>query len=192
MASKWWNRCGKVSLIRGHHIYMYECIWTWIIKEKLILETDKTARNKHDDHAVQGWTWYQARSLFYFQALRHLEVPCHCQCTIVCLCWVDPPETCITHTLHCTCMYATNTKLAKSTVVNNPAIVSEARNCKPSVTKLASTLHTLLWLLQLCMTPRVKSISLIAKFWRPSWCLYKSLTGIAITFGWYGKLLIFV
>ena len=36
----------------------------------------------------------------------------------------------------------TNTKLAKSTALHDPAIRLEAGSCKPLVTKLASVLHT--------------------------------------------------
>ena len=51
--------------------------------------------------------------------------------------------------------YATNTKLVKSTAVNDLVIISKACSCKPSVTKLASAIHTLLQLPQLCSLLRV-------------------------------------
>ena len=53
---------------------------------------------------------------------------------------------------------ATNTKLAKSTILNNPGTTLnnpgttlEAHACKPLVTKLASILHTLVYPPQLCL-----------------------------------------
>ena len=53
----------------------------------------------------------------------------------------------ITHELH---VYTINTKLAKSTALNNLVIKMEACSCKLSVTKLASIPHTLLQQPQPC------------------------------------------
>ena len=47
-------------------------------------------------------------------------------------------KTFLTHELH-----VTDTKLAKSTTLADPTIILEAHSCKTSVTKLASSLHTL-------------------------------------------------
>ena len=65
---------------------------------------------------------------------------------VICSCWVEQLNN--ANNSHIT--YATNTKLAKSTVLDDSAITLEARSCKPSVAKVASTLHTLLWSPQLC------------------------------------------
>ena len=47
--------------------------------------------------------------------------------------------------------YATNNKLPSSTMLDDPVIPLEACCCKPLVTKLASILHTLVQLTQLCL-----------------------------------------
>ena len=60
--------------------------------------------------------------------------------------WVEPSR----HAYNSRTMYATDTKLAKSTALHDPAIILEAGSCKPSVTKLASILHTSLRRPQLC------------------------------------------
>ena len=57
---------------------------------------------------------------------------------IVRLHWVEH----LNKTYNSNIMYATSTKLAKSTALDDLAIILEARSCKPLVTKLASTLHT--------------------------------------------------
>ena len=66
--------------------------------------------------------------------------------TIACSRWVEHLNN--TYNSHIT--YATNTKLATLTAHDDPAIILQACSCKPSVTKLASALHTLLWPPQLC------------------------------------------
>ena len=48
MASQGGGRYQKVCVVSGHHIY--KCIWTLVIIEQLVLETQD--RNKYDDHAV--------------------------------------------------------------------------------------------------------------------------------------------